>query len=67
MSLGVNGQVDYTIIPGNTSPESDGYGIFSINLPHQGLITVNKSLDYERTSFYYITIKAMVSFRDPFI
>ncbi|ROT74065.1 protocadherin-15, partial [Penaeus vannamei] len=56
---GVNGQVDYTIIPGNTSPESDGYGIFSINLPHQGLITVNKSLDYERTSFYYITIKAM--------
>lgn len=59
IDAGVNGQVDYSIIPGSTNPDSDGYGYFSITLPHQGLITVNRSLDYERTSVYYVTIKAM--------
>ncbi|XP_066951958.1 cadherin-99C isoform X2 [Macrobrachium rosenbergii] len=59
MDAGVNGQVDYSIIPGNTNPESDGFGFFSITLPHQGLVSINRSLDYERTPVYYVTIQAM--------
>ncbi|XP_068204162.1 cadherin-99C-like [Palaemon carinicauda] len=59
LDAGVNGQVDYSIIPGNTNPESDGYGYFSITLPHQGLVSINRSLDYERTPVYYVTIQAM--------
>lgn len=63
---GVNGQVEYFIIEGNkTDPDedtsigrnsADGYGYFSINLPHQGQVTVNRSLDYERTQRYLVTI-----------
>ncbi|XP_069188061.1 cadherin-99C isoform X1 [Procambarus clarkii] len=59
LDAGVNGQVDYSIIRSNSNPESDGYGYFSITLPHQGLVTVNRSLDYERSSVYYVTIMAM--------
>ncbi|KAK8748529.1 hypothetical protein OTU49_015837 [Cherax quadricarinatus] len=59
LDAGVNGQVDYSIIPSSSNPESDGYGYFSITLPHQGLVTVNRSLDYERSSVYYVTIMAM--------
>lgn len=58
---GVNGQVVYSVIPGNNSNDiTDGYGFFSINLPHQGLVTVNRSLDYERSSLYHLTILATV-------
>lgn len=63
---GVNGQVEYFIIEGNNTNFSDdtsigrntadGYGYFSINLPHQGQVTVNRSLDYERTQRYLVTI-----------
>ncbi|KAK4317592.1 hypothetical protein Pmani_011328 [Petrolisthes manimaculis] len=57
---GVNGQVVYSVIPGSSSSSdvTDGYGFFSINLPHQGLVTVNRSLDYERSSLYQLTILA---------
>ncbi|XP_042232357.1 cadherin-99C-like [Homarus americanus] len=59
LDAGVNGQVHYSIVPGSSNPDSDGYGYFSITLPHQGLITVNRSLDFERTSVYYVTIMAV--------
>lgn len=63
---GVNGQVEYFIIEGNKTNSlddtsigrnsADGYGYFSINLPHQGQVTVNRSLDYERTQRYLLSI-----------
>lgn len=62
---GVNGQVEYFIIEGNKTLEeegtigrntADGYGYFSINLPHQGQVTINRSLDYERTQRYLLTV-----------
>lgn len=39
----------------------DGYGYFAINLPHQGQVTVNRTLDFEKTQRYYLTIVASVS------
>lgn len=72
---GVNGIVEYSIAPGDGSrigsnegvgrnriTTVDGYGYFSINLPHQGQVTVNRTLDYERTQRYLVTILASVSF-----
>ncbi|KMR05047.1 protocadherin fat 3-like protein [Lasius niger] len=71
---GVNGIVEYSIAPGDGSrigssegvgrnriTTADGYGYFSINLPHQGQVTVNRTLDYERTQRYLVTILASVS------
>ncbi|XP_076053074.1 cadherin 99C [Oratosquilla oratoria] len=54
---GVNGQVEYSILPGDGSA-SDGSAFFSINLPHQGQVTVKSSLDFETTSEYQLTILA---------
>lgn len=64
---GVNGLVEYYIVPGNVtdSDKADGAGYFSINLPHQGQVTVNRSLDYERTQKYLVTVVASVSPRQP--
>ncbi|XP_076651067.1 cadherin 99C isoform X1 [Halictus rubicundus] len=68
---GVNGIVEYSIAPGdgtgignndgvgrNRITTADGYGYFSINLPHQGQVTVNRTLDFERTQRYLVTILA---------
>ncbi|XP_014216092.1 cadherin-99C [Copidosoma floridanum] len=68
---GVNGLVEYSIAPGDGIgigngdgmghdhiTTADGYGYFSINLPHQGQVTVNRTLDYERTRLYLVTILA---------
>ncbi|CAG9579684.1 unnamed protein product [Danaus chrysippus] len=54
---GVNGLAEYFIIPGdNKTLEAanavDGYTNFEIPIPHQGQVTVNRSLDYERTQKY---------------
>ncbi len=66
--------VEYFIVPGNgrnlgisndTGKDrinvADGYGYFAINLPHQGQVTVNRSLDYEKIQRYLVTIVASVS------
>lgn len=71
---GVNGLVEYSIAPGDgvgvgnsdgvgrdRITTADGYGYFSINLPHQGQVTVKRTLDYERTQRYLVTILASVS------
>lgn len=67
---GVNGLVDYTVVPGDGKGlglgadrvnVADGAGFFSINFPHQGQVTVNRSLDYERTQRYLLTVVATVS------
>ena len=71
---GVNGLVEYSIAPGDGKgignnngigthriTTADGYGYFSINLPHQGQVTVNRTLDFERTQRYLVTILASVS------
>lgn len=71
---GVNGLIDYFVVPGNGKDLGstngvgkdrvnieDGYGFFAINLPHQGLVTVNRSLDYEKTQRYLVTVVASVS------
>ncbi|XP_075213856.1 cadherin 99C [Lycorma delicatula] len=64
---GVNGLVDYSVIPGDGKGlglgadrvnVADGAGFFSINFPHQGQVTVNRSLDYERTQRYLLTVVA---------
>ncbi|KAK6626827.1 hypothetical protein RUM44_009304 [Polyplax serrata] len=73
IDAGVNGLVEYTIVPGDgknlTTTDGvgrsritvgDGYGFFAINLPHQGQVTVNRSLDYEKTQRYLVTIVASV-------
>lgn len=65
--------VEYKIVEGNSSGlgfvqdvgrarvnSADGYGSFAINLPHQGQITINKTLDFEKIQRYYITIVASV-------
>ncbi|KOB79512.1 Protocadherin-15, partial [Operophtera brumata] len=69
IDAGVNGLAEYFIIPAdNNTLEAanavDGYGSFSIPLPHQGQVIVNRSLDYERTQKYLVTIVASV--RNPF-
>ncbi|XP_031829501.1 cadherin 99C isoform X2 [Nomia melanderi] len=69
--VGVNGIVEYSIAPGdgtgignndgvgrNRITTADGYGYFSINLPHQGQVTVNRTLDFEKTQRYLVTILA---------
>ncbi|XP_031622163.1 cadherin-99C isoform X2 [Contarinia nasturtii] len=65
VDAGVNGLVEYFIIEGTnnftsevTLTANDGYGVFSIPFPHQGQITLSKSLDYERTQKYYLTVIA---------
>ena len=63
---GVNGLAEYFVIPGDNKTienanAADGYQYFSIPLPHQGQVTVNRSLDYERTQKYLVTIVASVS------
>ncbi|CAH1132181.1 unnamed protein product [Ceutorhynchus assimilis] len=72
---GVNGQVEYSIIKGS-SPiadegigrqrihSEDGYGYFAINYPHQGQVTVNRTLDFEKTQRYYVTILATDKAKD---
>ncbi|XP_030756707.1 cadherin-99C [Sitophilus oryzae] len=72
---GVNGQVEYSIIKGTDIPpdegmgrqrihSEDGYGYFSINYPHQGQVTVNKTLDFEKTQRYFLTILATDKSKD---
>jgi protocadherin-15 len=71
---GVNGMVEYFVVPGDGENlgitngigkdrvnVADGYGFFAIPLPHQGGVTVNRSLDYEKTQRYLVTIVASVS------
>ncbi|GFU49959.1 cadherin-99C [Trichonephila clavipes] len=65
-----NGLVEYSTAPGDSTEikiddpasevpvQKDGYPFFSINLPHQGLVTVQRTLDYERSNIYYLTILA---------
>ncbi|XP_050349309.1 cadherin-99C [Nymphalis io] len=66
---GVNGLAEYFITTGdNKTLEAanavDGYGYFAIPLPHQGQVTVNRTLDYERTKKYLVTIVASDRARD---
>ncbi|CAH2244012.1 jg2522 [Pararge aegeria aegeria] len=66
---GVNGLAEYFIIPGDNNTLDaanavDGNGYFAIPLPHQGHVTVNRSLDYERTKKYLVTIVASDRARD---
>jgi hypothetical protein len=66
---GVNGLVEYSIVKGDNAEHQDddrihsedGYGYFAINLPHQGQVTVNRTLDFEKTQRYYVTVVATVS------
>ncbi|KAJ2947536.1 hypothetical protein O0L34_g17324 [Tuta absoluta] len=69
IDAGVNGLSEYFIVPGdNKTLEAenavDGYMYFSIPLPHQGQVAVNRSLDYERTQKYLVTIVASDRARD---
>lgn len=70
IDAGVNGLVEYFLVEGTKGitnedklTSADGYGTFAISFPHQGQITLVKSLDYERIQKYYLTIVASVSER----
>ncbi|CAG0884506.1 unnamed protein product [Darwinula stevensoni] len=66
LDAGVNGMVEYMVVKGEgKGGGQDGYGVFSINLPHQGHLTVNRSLDYESASTYYVTVVAMDRAKEP--
>ena len=61
----VNGQIEYRILDDERSLEYDEYGVveapyFKIDLPHQGLITVARPLDYETQKMHIIRIVASV-------
>ncbi|XP_018318616.1 cadherin-99C [Agrilus planipennis] len=75
---GANALVEYSIVPGTASglvyeqnigqnrvATADGYGVFAINLPHQGKVTVNRTLDFEKTQRYYVTIVATDKPKNP--
>ena len=66
----VNGQIEYRILDddenGEPNFEYDENGIaeapfFSIDLPHQGLITIARPLDYEKQQKHVLRIIASVS------
>lgn len=67
------GNFGYNVLSGSHIPQDqgvgrqrihseDGFGYFAINYPHQGQVTVNRTLDFEKTQRYYVTILATVSF-----
>lgn len=66
IDAGVNGLVEYFIVESQNETlaedekmrSTDGYGTFAIAFPHQGQVTVVKTLDYERIQRYYLTIIA---------
>ncbi|CAG9858014.1 unnamed protein product [Phyllotreta striolata] len=74
---GVNGLIEYSIVKADHLPpddegignrrihSEDGFGYFAINLPHQGQVTVNRTLDFEKTQRYYVTVVATDRARDP--
>jgi len=71
LDTGVNGMIEYSIVPAgadvaamaqeSSGRVADGFSYFSVKLPHQGQIVVNRSLNYERTTKYFVTLQAMVS------
>jgi len=61
VDAGVNGLVEYQIVKSKKGKsKEDGFGIFSINLPHQGAVVLNRTLDYEKGKKYYVTVVASV-------
>ncbi|KAL4707263.1 hypothetical protein ACJJTC_019801 [Scirpophaga incertulas] len=69
IDAGVNGLPEYFIVPGHNETleaanAADGYGFFAVPVPHQGVVTVNRTLDYERTKQYLVTIVASDRARD---
>jgi hypothetical protein len=62
----VNGQIEYRILDDEGELEYDEDGVveapyFKIDLPHQGLITVARPLDYEAQKMHVIKIIASVN------
>ena len=70
LDTGVNGMVEYSVVPSgadvatmaqeSSGRVADGFGWFSVKLPHQGHIVVNRTLNYERTTKYFVTLQATV-------
>ena len=63
----VNGQIEYRILDDEGDLEYDEDGVveapyFKIDLPHQGLITVARPLDYESQKMHVIRIIASVRY-----
>ena len=63
---GLNERVEYKIVPSNRSSFervtiADGFSYFDIHLSHEGQVVVNRSLDFEKTQRYLVTIVASVS------
>ncbi|CAG0904506.1 unnamed protein product, partial [Cyprideis torosa] len=55
---GSNGLVEFSVVPGDPDSSADGFGYFSIPLPHRGEVIVNHTLDYENTRRYFVQILA---------
>ena len=63
----VNGQVEFRVVPssegnneidGEEAVNGDGFGLFDIDLPHQGLLRLTGKLDYEKAKKHFVTIVA---------
>lgn len=66
IDAGVNGLVEYFVVDSkDEKSEENGFGIFTINFPHHGAITLNRTLDYEKSNKYYVTVVASVSLALP--
>jgi hypothetical protein len=49
----INGQVEYFV-------DENSSEMFEIDLPHQGLMTLKKTLDFEKTKTHFVKIIAKV-------
>ena len=61
---GINALVEYRVVPGGGrggGDVSDGYGTFHFASPHQSIVTLAKSLDYESVRRYTLTVVASVN------
>ena len=52
----VNGQVEFRVL----QDYQDVQGLFSIDLPHQGIVRTAGKLDYEQARRHFVTIVASV-------
>ena len=41
--------------------KNDAFNFFAIKMPHQGLVTLQKSLDYEKSKQHFLVVVASVS------
>ncbi|XP_022708177.1 cadherin-99C-like isoform X2 [Varroa jacobsoni] len=62
LDAGVNGLVEYFVEgteKGDEADSNDAAHFFSVDSPHQGIVTIKRPLDYERAQVYYLRVIAV--------